>query len=150
SIEELWITLPDEPSEERAELFTCPRATLQRFQTLQPRVEYLERLPKLRETRPTPPGLVHLERQLFRPLWATEPTTNADGLHCLEAPGMLGETRMVAREIKTLLLDGIPAQQILVTMRDILPYADLVREVFGDYGIPVDIEGAEPLLRQPA
>src|SRR5262249_44467197 len=30
------------------------------------------------------------------------------------------------------------------------PYADLVAEVFGEYGIPLDIEGAEPLLHNPA
>src|SRR5262249_18047687 len=37
-----------------------------------------------------------------------------------------------------------------VTMRDLLPYADLVREVFSEYGIPHDVEGAEPVLRNPA
>jgi ATP-dependent helicase/DNAse subunit B len=150
SLDELWIALPDEPSEDRAELFTRTRATLQRFQPLQPQVEYLEGPRMPRDTSRAPAGLVHLERQLFRPLWATKQTTNAEGLSCIEAPGMLGETRMVAREIKTLLLGGVPAEQILVTVRDILPYADLVREVFGEYGIPVDIEGTEPLLRHPA
>ena len=57
---------------------------------------------------------------------------------------------MVAREVKTLLLQGTPAEDVLLTMRDLVPYADLVREVFAEYGIPVDVEGAEPLARNPA
>src|SRR5262249_6471754 len=75
---------------------------------------------------------------------------DADGLRLLEAPGTLGETRMVAREIKMLLASGVPAEDILVTVRDLVPYADLVREVFAEYGIPIDMEGTEPLWRNPA
>jgi ATP-dependent helicase/DNAse subunit B len=63
---------------------------------------------------------------------------------------MLGEARMVAREIKGLLLSGVPADDILVTLREILPYADLIREVFSEYGVPIDLEGTEPLSRNPA
>jgi RecB family exonuclease len=37
-----------------------------------------------------------------------------------------------------------------VTVRDLGPYADLVREVFDEYGLPADVEGADPLLRNPA
>jgi RecB family exonuclease len=77
-------------------------------------------------------------------------TGDGDGLLLLEAPGMLGEARMAARQIKMLLTGGTPAEEILVTLRDLPPYADLLREVFGEYGIPVDIEGTEPLTRCPA
>src|SRR5207247_2551474 len=90
------------------------------------------------------------ERQLFRPLRSVVISDNAEGINCIEAPGMVGETRMVARRIKTLLLEGTPAADIMVTMRDVLPYADLVREVFAEYEIAVDVEGTEPLLRNPA
>src|SRR5262249_8622182 len=45
---------------------------------------------------------------------------------------------------------GVRPEDIVVSMRDILPYADLIREVFADYEIPLDVEGAEPLLRNPA
>src|SRR5439155_13741502 len=74
----------------------------------------------------------------------------ASGLRRIEAPGTVGEARMVAREIKLLLLQGVRPDDVLVTMRDVLPYADLLREVFGEYGIPLDVEGTEPLLRNPA
>ena len=63
---------------------------------------------------------------------------------------MLGEVRLVAREVKSLLLQGTLADDILLTVRDLPPYADLVREVFAEYGIPLDMEGAEPLSRNPA
>src|SRR5205807_1084051 len=42
------------------------------------------------------------------------------------------------------------ADDVLVTVRDLAPYADLVREVFAEYAIPTDVEGAEPLHRNPA
>src|SRR5262249_8454950 len=75
---------------------------------------------------------------------------DAGGILCLEAPGMLGEARLVARHIKTLLLEGTPAEDVLVALRDLAPYADLLQEVFAEYGIPVDVEGTEPLLRTGA
>ena len=116
---ELWIALPDEPGEIRSELFAQPRTTLQKLELLNPQVE---RLPPAIDR---PAGLAHLERQLFRPLRTVERSENADGLYLIEAPGMIGETRLVAREIKQLLLDGVPARDILVTQRDVQPYADL-------------------------
>jgi ATP-dependent helicase/nuclease subunit B len=177
SCDEVWITLPDEPDEERAELFAVSRLSLQRLQRLSPQIEYRPRPgrgwgvgsgwqpgPRLYLPGPErgdaeyggkpqgsrPAGLAHLEMALFRPLRSARPADDATGLLCIQAPGILGETRLVARHIKSLLRDGVPAEQILVTMRDILPYADLAREVFGEYGIPVDVEGALPLTRNPA
>ncbi len=152
-MDRIWLALADEPGDERGELFTRTRATLQRLRTLSPTTDYLSPPRASRNgkrARHRPAGLVHLERQLFRPPRAVEPSARADGLQVLEAPGMVGEVRMVAREIKQLLHDGTPAEDVLVTLRDLVPYADLVREVFAEYGIPCDVEGAEPLLRNPA
>ena len=63
---------------------------------------------------------------------------------------MLGETRLVARRIRQLLQDGTAAEDILVTLREVQPYADLVREVFAEYDIPIEMDGTEPLTRNPA
>ncbi len=145
SADELWVALPDEAGDERAELFAGPRALRERFAPLQPRVELLER-----KEGPSPAGPRHVERQLFRPLRSVERSADADGVLLIEAPGMVGELRLVARELKKLLLQGIPAEEVLVAVRDLVPYADLVRETFADYGIPIDMEGAEPLARAPA
>src|SRR5207247_2012723 len=71
-------------------------------------------------------------------------------ISCIEAPGSVGEARMVARQIRLLLLEGERPDDILVVLRDVLPYADLLREVGHEYAIPLDVEGTEPLLRNPA
>jgi ATP-dependent helicase/DNAse subunit B len=162
-VEELWLTLPDEPGDERAELFSRPRDTLRRLEALRPCVRVVGRGeggpgsgqqhsfgPLFAHLDERPAGLLHLERQLFRPVRAIEPAEDAGGLACIEAPGLLGEARLVARRIKTLLRSWVPADDILVTVRDLGPYADLLREVFDEYGIPVDVEGSEPLLRSAA
>jgi ATP-dependent helicase/DNAse subunit B len=145
-VEELWITLPDEPGDARTELFSRPRATFARLATAAPG----EAEPWGVSCSARPAGLLHLERQLFRPLREVQQSGNAEGVSCIEAPGLLGEARLVARRIKALLVDGTPAEHILVTMRDLVPYADLLREVFTEYGVPVDVEGTEPLLQNPA
>jgi ATP-dependent helicase/DNAse subunit B len=144
-VSEIWISLPDETGDERAELFSRPRATCQRLQLLQPQIEYLPRLADAFSA-----GLAHVERQLFRPVRKVEQGADACGIVCIEAPGPLGETRLVAREIKELILAGVPAEDILVTLRELAGYGDLIAEVFAEYGIPVDIEGIEPLARNPA
>jgi ATP-dependent helicase/DNAse subunit B len=145
-VEELWLALPDAQGDERSELFTRPRATRQGLQTLRPEVQ--ERAAVGDPSLPT--GLAHLERQLFRPPRQLQPAADADGIQLLEAPGEVGEARLVARHVKTLLLDGVSAADILLTARDVGPRADLIREVFAEYGIPVDIEGTEPLGRNAA
>jgi ATP-dependent helicase/DNAse subunit B len=167
-VDELWITLPDEEGEERAELFSPARATRERLLQLGPVVEDLavsagraggvsplfsgsqQGADAPRSPQTIPAGLAHLERQLFRPPKTIVRSENAEGLYCIEAPGLVGETRLVARQVKSLLLQGTCPDDVLVTMRDVLPYADLVREVFPEYGIPIDVEGTEALLRNPA
>ncbi|HEV3259373.1 MAG TPA: PD-(D/E)XK nuclease family protein [Gemmataceae bacterium] len=144
-VDEFWLALVNEPDDERAELFTRPRTTLGRWRHLGPEIEWRERVRAAGRT-----GLGHVERQLFRPLRAVRQAAKAGDIVCIEAPGMLGEARMVARKVKMLLVDGVPADDILISLRDVRPYADLLREVFAEYGIPIDVEGAEPLTRSPA
>jgi ATP-dependent helicase/DNAse subunit B len=149
--DELWITLPDEAGDDRAELFGRPRATALRLQRLRPQLERLEPVHRTEPGAEGPPaGLGHLECQLFRPLRSVELGRDAEGVRRIQAPGVLGETRMVAREVKHILGSGVDAGEILVTLRELGPYADLIPEVFAEYGIPVDVEGTEPLARNPA
>jgi ATP-dependent helicase/nuclease subunit B len=190
TMEEVWISLPDEAGDERAELFSRPRQTLRQLELLREPTASASRHPEApsRETNgegekqlslfpPStddesdsaartrwhverltnspaapglPAGLVHLERQLFRPPRRVETSADATGVEIVEAPGILGEVRLVARRIKALLLRGVAANAILVISRDSSAYADSVREVFDEYGIPADIEGTEPLTRNPA
>src|SRR5262249_20682246 len=145
--------------------------TLARLQPLHPAVEWLPAAPAVADPPapaprrngrakpaapppagppPLPAGLAHLERELLRPLRQVKRSADADGLLLTEARGVVGEVRMVARQIRLLLGQGVRPDDVLVTVRDLPPYADLVAEVFGEYGIPLDIEGAEPLLHNPA
>ena len=144
----------------------CPRETTERLLKLGAEVEWLDGraggfIPPVEgaiaETTTgginppaRPAGLVHLERQLFRPLRSVEPSDDPAGLSLIEAPGVLGEVRLVVRRIKRLLLDGVAADDVLVVLRDVSPYADVLMEVFDAYGVPVEVEGVEPLTRNPA
>jgi ATP-dependent helicase/nuclease subunit B len=147
-VEELAITLPDEIDEDRAELFTVSRAMVQRLQFGASASVYRVNTDQGRRS-DRPAGLLHLERQLFKPPRVVEAGADADGIRCIEAPGILGEARMVARQIKELLLDGRAASDIIVSLRDLAPYANLLVEVFDEYGIPVDLEGTEALAHSP-
>lgn len=141
--EELWLSLPDEEGDDRGELFAPARQTEERLCLVSENVSRTI----LRTQKPAPPGLTHLESHLFRPLRQTPVGDDATGIYLIEAPGQVGEARLVARRIKTLLLDGVAAESFVVALRDLDPHADLLREVFEEYGLPLDIEGTEPLLR---
>jgi ATP-dependent helicase/nuclease subunit B len=151
-VKEIWLALPDEEGDERAELFARPRAVIEHISALsreRPASALVQSAGGTLADK-LPAGLAHVERQLFRPIRAITRSADGDGLLLIEAPGMLGEVRLVAREVKALLLQGTPAEEVLLTARELVPYADLVREVFAEYGIPLDVEGAEPLARNPA
>jgi ATP-dependent helicase/DNAse subunit B len=75
----------------------------------------------------------------------------AEPLHLIEAAGEMGEARLVARRIRMLLAAGAAAHRILVVPRRLSrPRAELYREVFHEYDIPHEIEGADALNRVPA
>jgi ATP-dependent helicase/nuclease subunit B len=165
TVEEIWISLPDEPGDDRVELFSRPRRTLRRLEPLGARVESIASSSPLSGTPgrgegndvlpaalqvPLPAGLLHLERQLFRPLRRVEAAADSTGVELIEAPGVLGEVRLIARTIKTLLLEDVPPGEIVVAARDLPAYAGVVSDVFQEYGIPADVEGTEPLTRNPA
>jgi len=147
-VDEVWISLPDEAGDDRAELFSRPRANAQHVQRLAPNATSEIREPNF--TPDMPAGLTHLRQQLFRPLRRVTIAHDLSGLDILEAPGMLGETRLVARRIRQLLQDRTAPEDILVTLRDVQPYSDLVGEVFAEYDIPFEMDGTEPLTRNPA
>ena len=97
---------------------------------------------------PRPAGLDHLDQHLFGP--AEVPAADATGLSLIEAPGPIGELRLVARRIRSLLTAGVRPESIVVTERDLANSADLVDEVFADYGLPVEIDVSAEARRNPA
>lgn len=140
----LWVTLPD-CDRTREELSEVGKETRERLERLFPDSCIAEPL-EVKDARPA--GLAHLDRQLF----VASPTVSNDatGLSLIEAPGDVGEARMVARRIRTAIADGTRPEMILVTMRDTRYSVELIGEVFEEYGIPVDLDGEVSILRNPA
>jgi ATP-dependent helicase/nuclease subunit B len=103
-----------------------------------------------------PGGVRHLANTLFRQLSSSEADGSSNppdptGLHLIEAPGDVGEARLVARQIRSLLACATHPNRILVTARHLRPAAvELLREVFDEYAIPHAVAGADPLARIPA
>src|SRR5262249_60315853 len=60
-----------------------------------------------------------------------------------------GGARRAAGLIRTPVVGGAPAEDVVVAVRERPPYADLLAEVFGEYGVPLDVEGTAPLTRSP-
>jgi ATP-dependent helicase/DNAse subunit B len=141
-VNRLHVALPDEAGDEREELFRRSRLTLERLTTSFPDAE-IERLP---DDAPGPAGLAHLRRKIFA---AVEPSDDAAGVALIEAPGIVGEARMVARQIRLLLGAGTPADRILVAARRLDGNRDVLEEVFAEYRVPADFDGDEPLARDP-
>ena len=114
----------------------------------EPRIRGLT--PPARQEADAPPACSIWNASFSGPLRAVERSDDPAGISLIEAPGVLGEARLVVRRIKRLLLDGAAADDILVVLRDVAPYADVLAEVFDEYGVPAEVEGAEPLTRNPA
>jgi ATP-dependent helicase/DNAse subunit B len=146
---DLWVALPADEGE-RPDAFAAVMETRRRLVALGGRdSEAASDDPVSNagsEARPV--GLVHLEQHLFGPTFP--PATDAAGLQLVEAPGPLGEARLVARRIRTLLSAGTKPDAIVVTARDLTHSINLLGEVFAEYGLPVELDGGEAVLRNPA
>ncbi len=95
-------------------------------------------------------GLGCLARTLFRGS-DTTPPPDAAGLHLIEAPGAVGEARLIARAVRRHLADGVPADRVLVVARTCdAGGLELIREVFDEYAVPHAPPDGEPLARVPA
>lgn len=94
------------------------------------------------------PQLSHLEQHLL----SVQPTPMpAEGsIRFIEAPDMEQECRAVLRQVKTLLLNNVPAEQIVVTALDLEPYSEHLRTAAIAYDLPVVFREAPPLYKNPA
>ncbi len=106
----------------------APLAAEQRV--LAPRADYYA--PHARAT------LSHLERSLFEPdAVRVDP---ADAVRLLEGGGERAELELVAREIATLLEDGMAAEELAVVLRAPSAAAELIEEVFAAAHIPCALQ----------
>ncbi|MDX1965133.1 MAG: PD-(D/E)XK nuclease family protein [Pirellulales bacterium] len=162
---QLCITLPaGVTADERPELFAKPGQTL---------AELRRRFAHATETNlgriapalttfggtgraPQPPVFAHLERHLFGNPRAVVPPVETDGLQIWPCAGELLEARQVAREVKRLLARGatgecppVSPERIAVVYRTLNTSAEMLRQVFTEFGIPHRLEAGLPLAQSP-
>ncbi len=83
-----------------------------------------------------------------RLFWRDQPSPPGDltrDLTIRPCPGVIQEIECIGRRIKSLLLEGVKADQIAVVYRDISSVAAPIRSAFGEFGIPVKVS-ADPHL----
>ncbi len=92
-------------------------------------------------------ALHHLERNLFDP--GAERVDPGDAVALLEGGGERAEAELIARELLTLLRDGVRGSEIAVVARSLPAVAPLLESVFAQYGIAVRRRGELPLSHTP-
>ena len=92
------------------------------------------------------PLFTHLQQNLFEP-GETQPTDN-QYLQLIEAPSREAEVRRALREVKRLLLEGVPPADIAILASNKNTYLPILRAVSTEYGLPVEVE--RPLMDNPA
>ncbi|MBA2226895.1 PD-(D/E)XK nuclease family protein [Thermogemmata fonticola] len=71
-------------------------------------------------------------------------------LRLIEAAGALGEARLIARQVRHWLDQGVPAERILLATRDSQGrLAELYDEVAQEYAVPLAVDRRLPLIRHP-
>ncbi|HZI08589.1 MAG TPA: PD-(D/E)XK nuclease family protein, partial [Archangium sp.] len=94
------------------------------------------------ESRP----MVELGRHLFSPHAAKDVLKDAvDGLRMWSAGSSRDEARLIARDVRRKVSDGVPPGSIAVAWRDLGPEARWVADALGELGVPVRLPWGEPL-----
>ena len=72
-------------------------------------------------------------------------------LRLIEAAGNVGEARLIARQVRQWLDHGVPAERIVLAVRDARGrLAELHEEVAQEYAVPLSVDRRLPLIRHPA
>lgn len=152
----MLITLPDEDSQEREDLFAKPRGTLAQLRKRHPSLR-LERT--ARRDRPDWPALDHVEQQLFKSPRRMTPVDDHAGIEFIAASGSVAEIEELARRVKRLLVKGdestkparkVRPDEVTIVCRSLGECGTLVREIFTRYGIPTACEAGRPLGHSPS
>lgn len=91
----------------------------------------------------------HLTERIFLVNHPQNGADDDDGVRFIEAPDPAGEVAAVLREIKRLLLDGVPPESILVALRDWENYHAHFRFLQRDYNLPLVLHHGEVLTANP-
>jgi ATP-dependent helicase/nuclease subunit B len=145
----LSISLPMDADETRPELFAKTNKTLAELRKRHGTVA-VEPMPRRVSGWP---ALDHLEGHLFAGARRLS-DRDSRGIEIAATSGVRGEIEYVARRIKKLLAhgeggDGRPARpdEVIVVLRSPADVADLARDVFARFGVPVWVDHPLPLGR---
>jgi len=72
------------------------------------------------------------------------------GMNLVEVPGVADEVALVLRRVKALLLDGVPADEIMIAVRDWERYRSHFLSLRDKYQLPLVLHYGEPLEENPA
>lgn len=134
-------------SQAREGLFEIPLETLKEleklgFQTVDLSTE--------KNHRALSPSLGFIESNLFRSGTLVRHCEAANSLLILEATGIRGEVEMIAREIRRIMrTERLHFSDVAVILRRIGEYEGMIRTVFRDFQIPVEIHERERLRDAP-
>ena len=143
---EVTVALTLDPNPARASLFQGPGQFRDRLLALGFKAEFLK--PRVRSS--TPGVLKTIERGLFSEKPSAAPAAAGEELLCFEAVGVEGEVEMIARHIDRAQRSGhYRFSDFAILLRTIGSYEDVIRFVFGRYGIPLEIHERERLEFAP-
>ena len=143
--DETIITLPHAPGLTAADLAWLPERTLARILELIPDAR-CQRVPN---AICPDDGLAHVRRHLFASVPPPPTAAGAEQVDVFVADTERDELEIIAEQIKLLLLEGTPAEQIAIAMPRPETRADLVESVFGAAGVPYALAVGEAAAVQP-
>jgi len=133
-------------AEERKGLFEIPLETIRMLERIGFQVVDLRECINHRTSSET---LAHIEHNLFADRRRTASVAEPDIL-ILEATGIRGEIEMIAREIRRMVkVRGLHFSDVAVILRNIGDYEGVIRTVFREFGIPVEVHERERLRDAP-
>lgn len=154
--EQLVISLTDEESNEREDLFAKPRRTLAQLRERHAGLE-VRRLPRRPEAEW--PALAHVERELFKSPRRMQSAESHERIEFIAASGTVAEVEELARRVKRLIVVGddsatplrrVRPEEITIVCRSLTDNGSLLREFFTRYGIPTALESGRPLGQSPS
>lgn len=94
------------------------------------------------------PDLQHAIEYAF--LRDATPKPLVGGINLLEVPSVDDEVATALRQVKRMLLEGVPADEIMIALRDWEQYRSYLLSYRDKYQLPLVLHYGEPLLENPA
>lgn len=147
------ISLPLDNPRRRTDLFAKPAAAVAEInRDVRAEVTWLPP-PRPSSEACAPDGardsLAFIAEHLFENPRETSPLPTADGLEIVEAAGPAGEARAITERIKTLLIEGASADQIVIAVRRADEGSDILSETLTAAGVPNGCQVPTPFARTP-